>query len=667
MTDVIAQQHLKLKQDLNFLAYRYYALDAPLVSDGEYDALMRELLRMEEANPGLDKSDSPSSRVGGSRLPHLEEIEHGAPMLSLANAMNEEDARAFARTVSLGLGQAESEIVYHVDPKYDGLAVRLRYENGVFVQAVTRGDGAVGEDVTAQARTIRNLPLRLQGVTAPQMEIRGEVVMPIAVLQRLNKERDAAGEKLLANPRNAAAGALRQLDPSETARRGLQFFAYGLGDCTGYHPSSSHAEQLDMINRMGFSVSKMRRIAIGTEELLEAFQEFEAARAGLPFEIDGAVFKVNAIPLQEQLGWTSRTPKWAIAFKFPAMEAVTTLEDIAIQIGRTGAVTPVARLKPVNVGGVTVTNATLHNEGEIVRKGLLIGDSVIVRRAGDVIPEVVRPVEALRTGAEKPFQFPKFCPMCNSRLAKKEEEAVWRCTGGLNCKPQRLFALTHFVSRNAMNIDGFAVGRLEQLLTERIVERPSDLYTLTEERLAALPGLGAVSAAKMVKAIQASREPEMRRFLFALGINGCGEGTAKRLAKTFSTVTEVMAASTEHLMSIEDVGEFTAAQIRTFAENAASQDELARLLAHVSPQAQKTNVGSELSGLTFVITGKLSKPRADWEKAIEQAGGKVSGSVSKKTSFLLAGSDAGDKLTKAQTLGVSIVSEDEALAMISGR
>jgi DNA ligase (NAD+) len=534
------------------------------------------------------------------------------------------------------------------------------------VQAVTRGDGTVGEDVTAQARTIRNLPLRLQGVTAHQMEIRGEVVMPIAVLQRLNQEREAAGEKLLANPRNAAAGAMRQLDPSETARRGLQFFAYGLGDCVGYHPSTSHAEQLDMINRMGFAVSKLRRIAVGTEELLEAFQEFGAARDGLPFEIDGAVFKVNNVLLQEQLGWTSRTPKWAIAFKFPAMEAVTILEDIDLQIGRTGAVTPVARLKPVVVGGVTVTNATLHNQSEIIRKGILVGDSVIVRRAGDVIPEVVRPVEALRTGAEKPFTFPSICPICNSRLAKKEDEAVWRCTGGLHCKPQRLFALTHFASRNAMNIDGFGVGRLEQLLTEGIVERPSDLYSLTEERLAGLPGLGAVSAAKMVKAIQASREPELRRFIFALGIHGCGEGTAKRLAKTFSSMNEVMSASMERLMSIDDVGEYTATQIRSFAENAASQDELAKLLAHISPQAMTTSVGTELGGMTFVITGKLSKPRSEWEKAIELAGGKVSGSVSKKTAFLIAGSDAGDKLTKAQTLGVRIVSEDEALAMISG-
>ncbi|MDF8364711.1 NAD-dependent DNA ligase LigA [Achromobacter anxifer] len=666
MIKTTVDQHHDLKGELNFFAFHYHALDNPLISDEEYDALMRELLRMEGADSSLDTSDSPTSRVGGNRLPHLEEVKHGAPMLSLANAMNEEEARAFARSVSQGLGLAESDIVYHVDPKYDGLAVRLRYENGIFVQAVTRGDGAVGEDVTAQARTIRNLPLRLQGVTVPLVEIRGEVVMPIAVLQRLNKEREATGEKLLANPRNAAAGAMRQLDPSETARRGLQFFAYGLGDCVGYHPSSSHAEQVDMINRMGFAVSKMRRVAVGTDELLEAFREFGAARAGLPFEIDGVVFKVNHLRLQEQLGWTSRTPKWAIAFKFPAMEAVTILEDIDIQIGRTGAVTPMARLKPVVVGGVTVTNATLHNQNELIRKGFLVGDSVIVRRAGDVIPEVVRPVEALRTGGEKPFEFPQVCPVCHSRIAKKEEEAVWRCTGGLNCKPQRLFALTHFVSRNAMNIEGFGVGRLELLLNEGIVERPSDLYMLTEERLSGLDGLGAVSAAKMVKAVQASREPEMRRFLFALGINGCGEGTAKRLAKSFSSVDEVMSASMERLMSIDDVGEYTAAQIRTFAENAASQDELAKLLAYVSPQAQNTSVGTELGGLTFVITGKLSKPRNDWEKAIEQAGGKVSGSVSKKTDFLLAGSDAGDKLTKAQAIGVRILSEDEALAMISG-
>jgi len=655
----IETQHRKLKEEVANLAAHYYTLDRPLVPDAQYDALYRELERMEAQHPQLDRTDSPTQRVGGARLEGLAPARHMRPMLSLANAMDAAEAQAFARTVADELGIEIEAVSFCVEPKYDGLSCSLTYTNGVLSRAATRGDGEVGEDVTAQVRTIRNVPLRIK-TGAPVVEVRGEVLMPRAVFERLNAARQQTGEELLVNPRNAAAGALRQLDPKVTASRGLCFLAYGFGVCEGFTLEPNQAAQLTQIEALGFQVSSARQLVNGLQGIHQAFAGFCESRSTLPFDIDGVVFKVNDIALQDQLGWNSRTPRFAIAYKFPPEEASTRLLGIDIQVGRTGALTPVARLEPEFVGGVTITNATLHNADEIGRKGVLIGDTVIVRRAGDVIPEVVRPVLALRTGGEVAFTMPTNCPVCGAVTFRDVDHAVTRCTGGLNCEAQRLTRIAHFVSRPAMNIDDLGDLRIQKLHDAGLLSRPSDLYKLTVEQVAALPGLGQTSAAKLVAAVAGSANPDLNRFIFALGIPTVGENTSKNLARTFQTIQNLMQADEASLLRIDDIGPTTAQNILSFFANEDNLAEVQRLLVFITPKTVQAPARSTaISGKTFVITGTLSRPRSSYVELIESAGAKVSGSVSKKTDYLLAGTDAGSKLAKAQELGVAVLSEDE--------
>lgn len=663
--DSVNQRHNKLKTQVDFFAQCYYTHDNPLVSDAEYDALFRELEQMEAAFPGLDLTDSPTRRVGGPRLEHLAPVQHNRPMLSLANAMNAEEAEAFARSVAEELTIAPEDIEFCVEPKYDGLSCSLIYVNGVLTRAATRGNGYVGEKVTEQVRTIRNVPLRIK-TTAQLVEVRGEVVMPKGVFERLNAARREAGEDLFANPRNAAAGALRQLDPKVTASRGLSFLAYGFGPCVGFHMEPYQSVLLTQAQELGFKVSESRQIAVGVEGIHKAFAKFTAARATLPFEIDGVVFKVNDVKLQDKLGWNARTPRFAVAYKFPPEEASTKLLGIEIQVGRTGALTPVARLEPVFVGGVTIVNATLHNADEITRKGLMIGDTVIVRRAGDVIPEVVRPVLSMRTGSETAFVMPANCPDCGSPTFRDQEKAVVRCTGGLNCEAQRLTRISHFVSRTAMNIDDLGDVRIQKLHDAGLLSSPSDIYKLTVEQVAAQPGLGLTSAQKLITAIANSVRPDLHRFIFALGIPTVGETTAKNLARAFLTIEALMVADMPALLRVDDVGPTTAESILSFFANPMNQEELVQLLAYVVPNAvQAPAADSVIAGKTFVITGTLSQPRDAYVTKLEAAGAKVSGSVSKKTHYLLAGADAGSKLAKARDLGVTVLTEAEFEALVA--
>jgi len=654
----ITQKYEKLKADANFLAHRYYTLDDPLVPDAQYDAMIRELHAIEAANPQFDRSDSPTQRVGGDRLPFLPEVRHLKPMLSLGNAMNTEEAASFAANAAKELGSTDTDTVYCAEPKFDGLACSLIYEYGLLVRAATRGDGEVGEDVTAQVRTIRNVPLRINKPEAARIEVRGEVIMYKADFRLLNDARQAAGGVLLVNPRNAAAGALRQLDPKITAARKLRFMAYDFGVCDGYEPLPEQINRLNNLEDLGFKVSHDRKVVRGAAGIEEAFRALSSLRPTLPYDIDGVVFKVNSVSAQARLGWNSRTPRWAVAYKFPPEEAVTTLRSIDIQVGRTGALTPVARLDPVFVGGVTVTNATLHNEDEILRKGLLIGDKVIVRRAGDVIPEVVRSLQEQRTGSEFSFQFPAHCPCCGAPTHKEEEAAVLRCTGGLNCPEQRLTALQHFVSRAAMDIDALGGVRIQKFYEAGMLKRPSDIYVLDADAIAQLPGMGRASADKLKAAIDASAQPELNRFIYALGIPNVGENTSKNLAKRFLDFDSVMTATEAALLAIEDIGPTTTESILAFFASEDNCAEIARLRQVVTPKPVEALAGDQsLSGKVFVITGTLPQPRDRYVGLIETAGGKISGSVSKKTHYLLAGEAAGSKLSKAQELAIPVLDE----------
>lgn len=662
----IQDRHIKLKDEIRFLDTHYYTLDNPLVPDAQYDALLRELIKMESENPGvLDLSDSPTQRVGAERLESLMPARHSRPMLSLGNAMNEGELCDFIDTVARELEAPADTIAFCGEPKYDGLSCSLTYVDGLLVQAATRGDGDVGEDVTEQVKTIRSVPLRLN-VGKSRIQVRGEVIMPKAQFKRLNDLRRQTGQKLLVNPRNAAAGALRQLDPRVTAERGLSFIAYGFGDVDGFYLEPYQRAQLSQLHELGFRTSPYSHVVQGHEEAQEAFEKLQDAREALPYEIDGVVYKLNEIALQERLGWTARTPRFAVAYKFPAQEAVTTLTGIDIQVGRTGALTPVARLEPVFVGGVTVTNATLHNADEIRRKGLMVGDKVIVRRAGDVIPEVVEPVLSMRTGHETAFVMPTHCPSCGSSAHKDEDAAVSRCTGGLNCPDQRLNALEHFVSRAAMDIDALGPVRLHKFVQAGLISRPSDIFALTQHQVAALPGMGDTSASKLIEAINESTAPSLTCFIYALGIPGVGQATAKELARTFLSVDALQRADLDGLLAVPDIGPVTAGNILAFFENPDNQLEIARLMASVTPEAPSTvaAVGASLTGKTVVITGTLSRPRSEYEQMVEAAGGKVSGAVSKKTDFLLAGEAAGSKLAKAVALGVPVLTEASFVALL---
>jgi DNA ligase (NAD+) len=640
----------------------YYVLDNPEIPDAEYDRMFRELQDIEAAHPELAAPDSPTQRVGGAPLPEFRQVAHAVPMLSLNNAFTAEEATAFDRRCREAIGA--EQVDYACEPKFDGLAITLRYEQGIFVRGATRGDGTTGEDVTQNLRTVRNIPLRLSGSGYPAvLEVRGEVLMLRGDFEKLNERQRAAGEKLFANPRNAAAGSLRQLDPKVTATRPLRFFAYGVADIAAVSPAPTfHSSLMERLASWGFPLAVERAVAQGAAGLLGYYEKIGALRRGLRYDIDGVVYKVNRIADQAKLGYVSRAPRFAIAHKFPAEEALTTVEAIEVQVGRTGAITPVARLTPVFVGGVTVTNATLHNEDEVRRKDVRTGDTVIVRRAGDVIPEVVAVVMEKRPILAPEFVMPKNCPVCGSAVEKPEDEAIARCTGGLYCPAQRKQALLHFASRRAMDIEGLGEKLVDQLVESGAVKTPDDLYRLSVATLARLERMAEKSAANLVAAIEKSKCTTLARFVFALGIRNVGEATAKDLARHFGTLAALAAADEAALERVPDVGPVVAASIRRFfaePHNLGVIDDL--LKAGVEPE-ETDGLAADLpfAGKTFVLTGTLpTLTREAAKEFIEARGGKVAGSVSKKTDYVVAGAEAGSKFTKAQELGVTILDESQ--------
>ena len=657
-----------LRAEIERHNHAYYVLDAPTIPDAEYDRLFRELQEIEATHPDLRTADSPTQRIGGAPLPEFRQVRHAVPMLSLNNAFSAEETEAFDRRCREGLGK--ENIDYACEPKYDGLAITLRYEQGVFVQGATRGDGFTGEDVTHNLRTVRNIPLRLTGNDVPDvLEVRGEVLMLRRDFERLNEHQRERGEKEFANPRNAAAGSLRQLDPRITARRPLRFFAYGVGELSAVSPAPTfHSEMMEKLAGWGFPVAKERDGVRGLAGLLDYYERIGADRRKLPYDIDGVVYKVDRIADQEMLGFVSRAPRFAIAHKFPAEEALTTVEAIDVQVGRTGAITPVARLAPVFVGGVTVTNATLHNEDEVRRKDVRVGDTVIVRRAGDVIPEVVAVVPERRPILAAEFVMPKLCPVCDSAIEKPEDEAIARCTGGLFCPAQRKQALLHFASRRAMDIEGLGEKLVDQLIDNAIVKTPADLYKLGLLALANLERMAEKSASNLLAAIEKSRQTTLARFIFALGIRNVGEATAKDLARHFGVLDKLMVADLAALQQVPDVGPVVAASIaRFFAEhhNVEVIEQLRAAGVHW-PEGEPAAVAtSAISGKTFVLTGTLPiLTREAAKELIEKRGGKVAASVSKKTDYVVAGTEAGSKLAKAQELGVTILDESQFMELL---
>ncbi|MEC5217370.1 DNA ligase (NAD+) [Actimicrobium sp. GrIS 1.19] len=651
-------------------AHAYYVLDSPTIPDADYDALFRELEALESAHPELITATSPTQRVGAPPLPAFTQVRHSVPMLSLANGFADEDIVAFDRRVRDGLS-ASDEVAYATELKFDGLAINLRYEAGVLVEAATRGDGATGENVTTNIRTIRAIPLRLQTAQPPAViDIRGEVLMYKADFARLNARQRAAGLKEFANPRNAAAGSLRQLDSAITAQRSLRFFAYGVGLLEGAAMPPSHAALLDWYRQLGVPVCEHRKVVAGASGLLAFYREIGEKRSALPYEIDGVVYKVNDATLQQQLGFVARAPRYALAHKFPAEEASTVVQGIDVQVGRTGAITPVARLAPVSVGGVTVTNATLHNEDEVRRKDIRIGDSVIVRRAGDVIPEVVSFVPELRPLDAREFVMPTACPVCGSTILRLEEEAIARCSGGwLKCAAQRKGGLQHFVSRRAMDIEGLGEQLIDQLVDRKVINTPADLYRLGLVGLAELDRMADRSAQNVLAALEKSKATTLARFIYALGIRHVGEATAKALAAHFGGLDALLAASEEQLLEVDDVGPVVAGAIRTFLADPLNVELIAQLRAagiHWTETTARVNAVLPQSGKTFVLTGTLPTLTREAAAAlIEAAGGKVAGSVSRKTNYVVAGSDAGSKLAKAEELGVAILDEAALLQLLN--
>jgi len=661
----IAARIAQLRAEIEQHNYRYYVLDDPSIPDVEFDKLFRELQSLEARHPELLTTDSPTQRVGGMPLKSFAEVQHRTPMLSLNNAFSEEEVRAFDARIREALDMKEVE--YAVEPKFDGLAITLTYRNGMFVQGATRGDGSTGEDVTENLRTVRAIPLRLNEPIR-DMEVRGEVLMFKRDFARLNDEQRTRDEKEFVNPRNAAAGSLRQLDSRITASRRLSFFAYGIGLCEGMELPGRHDQQLALLQRCGIPVARQRRVVRGVEGLLDYYREIGVQRAALPFDIDGVVYKVNDIAQQQQLGFVSRAPRWAIAHKFPAEEALTTLLGIEVQVGRTGALTPVARLAPVFVGGVTVTNATLHNEDEIRRKDVRIGDTVIVRRAGDVIPEVARVVVEKRPHDAREFVMPKLCPVCGSHVARQADEAAWRCTGGLFCPAQRKQALLHFAGRRALDIDGLGDKLVEQLVDAGVVNTPADLYKLELPAVANLERMGEKSALNLLGAIEHSKRTTLARFIYALGIRNVGEATAKDLAQHFGSLDNLLAADAESLQQVRDVGPVVAQSIVEFLAEAHNREVIAQLRASGvdwSEHEQRRMAELPFSGKTFVLTGTMSSmTREQAREKLEVLGAKVSGSVSKKTDYVVAGAEAGSKLDKAHELGVAVLDEQQFLALL---
>jgi DNA ligase (NAD+) len=661
-----------LVKELNHHIYNYHVLDAPTIPDAEYDRLFRELQDLEAAHPEAVSVDSPTFRVGAAPIPEFKQVTHGIPMLSLNNGFSDGDVDNFDRRVREGLHALDAE--YACELKFDGLAISLRYENGLFVQAATRGDGATGEDVTTNIRTVRAIPLRLHGDQVPAvLEVRGEVLMFKADFNKLNQRQRDAGQKEFANPRNAAAGSLRQLDSRITSQRSLRFFAYGIGVLEGVPMPASHSALLDWFCELGMPVSKERAVVKGCEGMLAYYRDIGQRRSTLPYDIDGVVYKVNRVEDQQQLGFVSRAPRFALAHKFPAEEALTQVQDIEVQVGRTGAITPVARLQPVFVGGVTVTNATLHNENEVRRKDIRIGDTVVVRRAGDVIPEVVSYVPERRPADAREFVMPATCPVCDSPIVRPEDEAVARCSGGwTHCAAQRKGGLLQFVSRRAIDIEGMGDQLVDQLVDKGLLRNAADIYKLDKAKLCSLERMADKSAQNVLDAIDKSKDTSFARFIYALGIRNVGESTAKALAQHFGNLDALLhAARWENgiqLLEVPDVGPVVARSISEFLvdpENSALVDELRQHLKWKEGE-HVMKAGGALAGKTFVLTGTLPNLSRDEAGAmIEAAGGKVSGSVSKKTSYVVAGADAGSKLAKAESLGIALLDEPGLLALLA--
>lgn len=664
----ISERAAQLRDLINRYNFLYYSADDPEVTDAEYDRLFAELKKLEADYPELITADSPTQRVGSAPLDKFTQVTHAMPMLSLDNVFDEAELTAFNQRV-LDRLNTDAVITYAAEPKLDGLAISIRYENGLLVQAATRGDGAVGEDVTVNVRTIRNIPLKLHGKNVPQVvEIRGEIYMPKAGFEKLNQQRLANNEKLFVNPRNAAAGSLRQLDSSVTASRPLALFCYGLGELQGMERPSSHTEAMQIISEWGGAVSPDTKQLKGVDECLEFLHQLGERRASLSYDIDGVVFKVDDSHLQERLGFVSRAPRWAIAYKFPAQEESTQVIDIEVQVGRTGALTPVARLQPVFVGGVTVSNATLHNEDEVRRKDVRIGDTVIIRRAGDVIPEVVQVVKDKRPANATEFVMPTHCPVCGAEVERVEGEAVARCSGGLFCGAQRKEAIKHFASRKALDIDGLGDKLVEQLVDAELIKDPADLFYLNKEQFSALERMGEKSAENLVNALEQAKNTRFARFLYALGIREVGEATARSLALHFVELAKLTAAKEDELIEIEDVGPVVAHHIYTFFQQTHNLDVIQRLLdAGVNwPEEKPVYADSALAGKTIVLTGTLENlSRSEAKEKLLALGAKVAGSVSAKTDYVVAGRDAGSKLNKAQSLGIDVVDEATLIQWIN--
>ena len=675
MNNVERAQHLRA--EIARYDHHYYVLDAPLVPDAEYDRLFRELQALEAAHPELQTPDSPTLRVGGAVLAAFAPVRHTVPMLSIRTETDVEASGAFAFDArirrELRLTELDPPIEYSAELKFDGLAISLRYEDGLLVRAATRGDGENGEDVTANVRTVGDIPLRLRGEEASALprvlEVRGEIYMRRADFLRFNLEAEARGEKTLVNPRNAAAGSIRQLDSKIAATRPLAFFAYGLGEYEGWSIPETHAGVLDALACFGLPVCAERAVLQGPQALADFHARIGARRGDLPFDIDGVVYKVNRLDLQAELGYVSREPRWAVAHKYPAEEACTEVLGIDIQVGRTGALTPVARLAPVFVGGVTVTNATLHNEDEVRRKDVRVGDTVVVRRAGDVIPEVVRMLPERRPIMAPEFVLPKTCPVCGSHVVRGADEAVARCSGGLFCPAQRKQALLHFAARRAMDIEGLGEKLVEQLVDADIVRTPADLYRLGLLALANLERMAEKSASNLLEAIERSKTTTLARFIFALGIRNVGESTARDLARHFGALDALLEADEAALLAVPDVGPIVAQCLLQFLAEPHNREVIEQLRATgiVFPEGEgeAAELGP-LAGKTLVLTGTLPQLARDEAKAlIEAAGGKVSGSVSRKTHYVVAGSEAGSKLAKAQELAVPIIDEAQLRILLN--
>jgi len=681
VSEQTAQRVRQLREEILHHDNQYYVLDTPEIPDSEYDRLFRELQALELQHPELLTPESPTQRVSGTPVSELAPVRHRVPMLSIETEtdITPNGARAFDARVrkKLGLDATDLPIEYAAELKFDGLALSLRYEDGLLVQAATRGDGEVGEDVTQNIRTIRRIPLRLKGAAPAVLEVRGEVYMSRPDFERYNARQRELGKPTLVNPRNGAAGSVRQLDSRLTAQRPLSFFVYGLGETVGWTVPATHGQVLDALREFGFPVCAERAVGLGADTLIAFHQAVSAKRDSLPYDIDGVVYKVNRLDLQRELGFRTREPHWAVAHKFPAQEEMTVVENIDVQVGRTGAITPVARLKPVFVGGVTVTNATLHNQDEIDRKDVRIGDTVIVRRAGDVIPEVVSVILNRRPADSKPYSLLDAighqCPVCGSHAMRLPDEAAIRCTGELVCPAQRKQAILHFASRRAMDIEGLGEKLVDQLVDGNIVHTLADLYRLDVAQLSSLDRMAEKSAKNIVEALEKSKRPTLARFVYALGIRNVGETTARDLARYFGTLDQLAVADIAALQEVPDVGPVVAESIAQFFSETHNREVIAQLrdpaLGGIQLQegeGSRSASAGVLNGKTFVLTGTLpTLKREEAKDMIEAAGGKVSGSVSKKTDYVVAGEEAGSKLTKAQELGVALLDEEGLLKLLN--